>query len=76
METKIKLTNSFHRTEAYVIPKNNVVMHQSAQRAFKKLCGMKDCCCGETRDSFYDLEQINGRPKSDYIVVTRTRNKQ
>lgn len=46
---KITLRNNFHNTEAVVIPRNGELSPRQVNRALKKLCGMKDCCCGDVR---------------------------
>ena len=50
---KLTLRNDFHNTEATVIVKDGVISAGSLKRAEKKLCGMKDCCCGGIRGRQY-----------------------
>lgn len=55
---KLTLRNDFHQTEATVLVKNGVISPRSLKRARKKLCGMRDCCCGGirgTQDMVIDL---------------------
>ena len=42
---KIKLTNSFHNTETFVIPKNGQLSKEQVRRAKNKLCPYADCAC-------------------------------
>ena len=44
---KIKLTNKFHKTEAFINAKDNKISGISAKRAFNKLCPnfRKNCKC-------------------------------
>lgn len=62
---KIKLTNNFHNTEAYIIPRNGLTIRQVA-RAKKILCPVKECACGQcpagTRGSRYHVKMggMNG----------------
>lgn len=60
---KLTLRNDFHNTEAIVIAKNGIISHSSLKRARAKLCGMKNCCCGDIRgpqdmiiDTCYDRD--------------------
>ena len=42
---KIKLTNSFHGTEAYVITKYGNLSERQVKELRKKLCPYRDCQC-------------------------------
>ena len=42
---KIKLTNSFHNKETFVITKDDQLSKEQVKRAKKKLCPYKDCHC-------------------------------
>jgi hypothetical protein len=42
---KIKLTNSFHNTEAYVITKDGNLSSRQVKAARKKLCPYGNCQC-------------------------------
>jgi len=42
---KIKLTNSFHNTETFVITKDDQLSKEQVRRAKKKLCPYADCAC-------------------------------
>ena len=60
---KLTLRNDFHNTEATVIVKNGIIFHSSLKRARAKLCGMKNCYCGDIRgtqdmiiDTCYDRD--------------------
>lgn len=44
--TQITLTNNFHGTEVTIRPVDGRVSHRAGTRAWKALCGMKDCICG------------------------------
>lgn len=46
---KLTLKNDFHNTETVVVVKDGVITARSMQRAFKILCGIKDCQCGGIR---------------------------
>jgi len=46
---KLTLKNDLHGTEATVIVKDGIISTASLKRARKKLCGMKDCACGDIR---------------------------
>ena len=46
---KLTLRNDYHNTEATVIVKNGIISHSSLKRARAKLCGMKNCYCGDIR---------------------------
>lgn len=44
---KIQLTNDFHNTSCYVITKNGYITKRQARNARKKLCGRRNCECGD-----------------------------
>jgi len=44
---KIKLYNDFHGTEVTLRVKNNIVTPCQVKRAWRELCGIKGCTCGD-----------------------------
>lgn len=46
---KHRLYNEFHATSADVLPgwPDNRLTHDQVKRAWRKLCGTKDCTCGD-----------------------------
>ncbi len=42
---RVKLTNDFHNTSCIVIPKKGKLTRRQIRKAWKTLCGMKNCCC-------------------------------
>lgn len=44
---RIQLTNDFHNTSCYVVTKDGYLTKRQAKEAWKKLCGIRDCECGD-----------------------------
>lgn len=56
--TKTKLTNNFHNTEATIIVrKDGTISARTLRRAYKTLCGIEGCTCGnEIGERVYSQE--------------------
>jgi len=71
--TKLTLTNDFHNTEANVLaemlPSGNLSINiGQIKSAFRKLCGMSDCMCGDIRGPITD--QDGNEYRMDCCMVT------
>ena len=45
---KVKLRNTFHRTECLVwVKKDNELSYSQVRNAWQKLCGLPHCSCGD-----------------------------
>ena len=47
-ETRITLTNAFHRTRVSLIAKDGRLSAGQVRRARKELCGIPGCYCGDS----------------------------
>ena len=66
---KLTLRNDFHNTEAIVIAKNGIISHSSLKRARAKLCGMKNCYCGDIRGTQDMIIDICYDRDGEYAIV-------
>jgi hypothetical protein len=76
---KYRMYNDFHNTTADILLKDNwntgpgkyQVSKRAAKQAWKKLCGYKECTCGDTFGARpADLEIYNPwEPNQDYWAV-------
>jgi len=65
----VTLVNDFHGTSTAVRPSPlGVISPRAAARAARKLCGVRDCCCGGVRGGRYALVPCAG---DCYLVVDR-----
>ena len=69
---RLILRNDFHNTEVVVIAKEGILSESSLNRARKKLCGIKECLCGDIRGrqdkiiDFYENYAKVWEPEDEY----------
>lgn len=70
---KITVTNDFHNTSATMrvrvapIAHHVIITQAQWERAMRKLCNIKECCCGQLRGA--QETPLEGREYAEYTLV-------